>query len=417
MKQFLKKYWFYIALTVVFICGMVERIPLLGLISGDMENFLLPWVEELGETGLAGYTGDYNVVYVSILNIIAHLGVDPMFAIKTVSMIFDVVLAVVAMLITREILRRAQRPKSEKKIYELLTFMMVFLWPTVIINSSLWGQCDSIYSSFCLIAILMLLKKKWNWMMIMIGVAISFKLQATFILPFIVVYWFTTRFKDGFSLREIFSAKSDKRSFSSWKFLIIPCAFFVMCIPGVVAGWSVERVFTTYLFQAGEYASRLSSGYPSIYFLFQIFVPEALVPTVRKIGLVVCFTVLVLIGWWLHAKKVKWNGKLVLMVAIGLLLVEAFLFPQMMGRYTYLAGALMLIYLTIYQRNLWIAIEQILVLCTYMSDLLLAVVPFFAPPILGVVIVMWWKRIGEEIGGVRKKKIRKKLKMPGKNQT
>lgn len=254
-------------------------------------------------------------------------------------------------------------------------------------------------------------------MMAMIGVAVSFKLQAVFILPFIGIYWLTTRFRNGFSLCEAFSTRSDEKSFSVWKFLIIPCAFFVMCIPGVIAGWPIEKVFTTYLFQAGEYAERLSSGYPNIYYLFQEFIPYDIVPLVRKIGLIVSFVVLALIAWWLYKKKFKWNGKLVLMIASGLILVEAFLFPQMMGRYTYFAEAMILIYLTLYQQNKWIAIELILVIFTYMSTDY-GVIPYFiAAAILGVVIVMWWKRIGEEIGGVRKKKIRKELKMSRKNQT
>ena len=392
MKQFLKRNWFTIGLILILLGGFLVRIPLLGLISGDMEIFLLPWVEQLGESGLAGYTGDYNVVYVSILNIIAHSGIEPILAIKAVSILFDVVLAIAAMLIARELLEKVRRPKVEKKIYELITFMVAFIWPSVIINSALWGQCDSIYASFCLLAILMLLRKRWNWMMVMIGVAVAFKLQAVFILPFIGIYWLTTR------------------EFPIWKFLIIPCVFFVVSIPGIIMGWPVEKIVTIYLSQAGEYAYRLSSGYPNIYYLFSWTVPDDLVLVVRRIGLVACFAVLVLVCYWLYMRKIKWNGKLVLMVAAGLVFIELFLFPQMMGRYSYFAEILVLIYLIIYRRDWWIITEPILVLFTYATIEYGVVAYFIAAIIVGVVIVKWWVRINEEIRiSGRKKPVRKRL--------
>lgn len=397
LRQFLKKNWFLISLSTILVCGLLVRLPLLRLVSPDMEIFLLPWVEELSESGLSGYTGDYNVVYVSILNIIAHLNIEPILAIKAVSIMFDIVLAITATLITREILRKTKRSNIEKKIYELATFMMVFLWPTVILNSAVWGQCDSIYSAFCLIAILMLLKKKWNLMMTMIGVAISFKLQAVFILPFVGIYWLTTRFKGGFSLREAFSTRSDEKSFSIWKFLLIPCAFFAVAIPGIIMGWPIEKTITVYAFQVGEYAFGLSIGYPNIYYLFSGAVPDDLVLLVRMIGVIVSFIVVGVVCWWLYKRKIKWNDKLTLMIAAGLILIEAFFFPQMMGRYTYIAEAMILIYLIIYQRDKWILIELILVFFTYIYRSYEEWMYFIAAVALGMVNILWWLRIRGEI--------------------
>lgn len=61
--------------------------------------------------------------------------------------------------------------------------------PVVILNSSFWAQCDSIYCFFCIVTLYLLFQKKYWLAMFFWGAAFSFKLQAVFILPMIMLMY------------------------------------------------------------------------------------------------------------------------------------------------------------------------------------------------------------------------------------
>ena len=69
----------------------------------------------------------------------------------------------------------------------LVCFAVVLFAPTVVVNSSAWGQCDSIYAAFCLGSLYFLLRNKPWWACVFFGVALSFKLQAIFFLPVLII--------------------------------------------------------------------------------------------------------------------------------------------------------------------------------------------------------------------------------------
>ena len=48
------------------------------------------------------------------------------------------------------------------KIYSILTYGLILVIPPVLVNSSMWGQCDSIYTTFILISLYYLLDKKYT---------------------------------------------------------------------------------------------------------------------------------------------------------------------------------------------------------------------------------------------------------------
>ena len=70
---------------------------------------------------------------------------------------------------------------------------VVWLLPTVIVNSAYWGQCDSMYTFFCLATLYWLRKDKFVAAFVFLGLAFSCKLQTVFFLPFIGTYYLVSK--------------------------------------------------------------------------------------------------------------------------------------------------------------------------------------------------------------------------------
>ena len=68
-----------------------------------------------------------------------------LYLIKLLSTFFDVLLAFGAMRLTGLFTR--------SRVKLLFVYFAVLFWPTVVLNSAVWGQCDSIYVSLGLLAI------------------------------------------------------------------------------------------------------------------------------------------------------------------------------------------------------------------------------------------------------------------------
>ena len=82
----------------------------------------------------------------------------------------------------------------------------MILLPTVVMNSSIWGQCDAIYVTFCVGSVYFLIKKRPWLAAAFFGVAFTFKLQAIFFLPVLVMVLIVNRHR----LRSLLAAFVDR---------------------------------------------------------------------------------------------------------------------------------------------------------------------------------------------------------------
>ena len=145
----LKKNYILVFIVMITIMALLVRIVPIKFQSDDYTYFLSPWFNDLltkgGLTGLGTYIGNYNAPYMTIMALLTHIPMYSLFSIKIVSIIFDFVLAIsVGHLVTLLV-------KRNKKIYGVVAYAMVLFLPQVILNSAMWGQCDSIYASFSII--------------------------------------------------------------------------------------------------------------------------------------------------------------------------------------------------------------------------------------------------------------------------
>ncbi len=218
---------FFILITCL---ALIIRNDLRYFKSGDYQYSLKPWTDHLelhgGFSGLNTLESNYNMPYLYILAFITYLPASNLAKIKLVSIIFDFITAILVMLIVKTLIK-----PSKSSLIPHLAYAVTLFVPTVILNGTVWGQCDIIYTSFIMLSIFFLLKKKPTWAFIAYGTALAFKLQAIFVLP---VY--------------IFLYIKEKK-FSFLNFLMIPLVQFIFYIPALILGKPLADIFTPIYFR------------------------------------------------------------------------------------------------------------------------------------------------------------------------
>lgn len=229
--------------------------------SEDMTVCLIPWFEKIRAAGglpaLSAQVGDYGLLYQTLISLMTYLPMQAIVQYKLLSMVFDVALAVFAGLIYRDVCmdRLAgatagdrEQQASQVRFRSCLVAAAVWLLPTVILNSSYWGQCDAMYASCCLGTLYLLRRGSFAWAFVLLGLAFGCKLQAVFILPIVGVYYMLSR---RFSLL--------------WVLLSVA----VMWLSGIVAfafGRDLLAPIMIYTGQVGHYQEMYMS-FPSVWML------------------------------------------------------------------------------------------------------------------------------------------------------
>ena len=220
-----------LAYVVVGLVAIALRWSFVEFVSGDFTAFLSRWWAYIDQHGhLAalkdGSFSNYNTPYLVLLALATYLPVRAIVAVKAISVAFDVLLAV-----TASRLVAAVRPRSSW--LPLVTFAVVSLLPTVVMNSGVWGQCDSIYATFCAASLLSLVRgRPWGasaWF----GLAFAFKLQAIFLLPVLVGVLLANRLR----LLSLIAA---------------PATFLVCLLPALIAGRSLMSQLAVYPAQISD---------------------------------------------------------------------------------------------------------------------------------------------------------------------
>ncbi len=109
------------------------------------------------------------------------------------------------------------------------------LLPSVVLNSSYWGQCDVIFVCFIVWALCYLLQDKFTKAFIFLGLSFAFKLQVVFILPFVVYYcWY-------------------KKKIELTKLTFLPAIGFLMSVPAIFMGRRWYDFVMVYVAQGDNY--------------------------------------------------------------------------------------------------------------------------------------------------------------------
>ena len=193
----------------------------------DYNNFLSRWYLYFkgngGFAAVAHAVGDYNVPYLYFMAFISYLSTPDLYLIKLFSIAFDVALAWGCLRLVR-----CLRERDTTDPVPLIAFGLALLLPTVVLNGSCWGQCDSVWGALCVLALAFALEDKPWPSLALLGLAFAFKLQAIFIVPLWLPLWLRGRVK----FRHL---------------LAFPAAFGVSILPALLVGKPLGDILGVYL--------------------------------------------------------------------------------------------------------------------------------------------------------------------------
>ena len=330
--------------------GIAIRLPLFDFESGDYYHFLSHWMEECHRAGGIGYLGitpfesnastiNYGCMYQYVIVLLHYIAGKDLHLIKTVSVIFDVICAMT-------IFRIAYHVTEGDVQKSVMAFGGVMILPTVVLNSAAWAQCDSIYTAFVLLSLLHALKGNNNRVFIYLALGYTFKQQAIFIVPFLIIIWLKGKIK----ARYIF-----------W----VPVVLFITMIPAMIAGRSFAELISIYGKQVSTYSS-LTMNYPSI---FMVVNPGLNLETRKLIiasAMVAAIAILGLVAYYVRNRKFRVNGLFMITLAIFTALIALFTLPVMHERYGYLPEVIAVSYaVTNYKRLAVLVMMQFVSIVTY----------------------------------------------------
>lgn len=227
---------------------LLLRLAAFSVETSDYTDFLAPWTERLlsagGFAGLGLEIGNYNVPYMVLLAFFSYFDIPPLYLIKLTSVLFDLLLAVC--------LSRIVLHLEGSGLQAFLAFVLTLALPTVLLNGSVWGQCDSIYVGLGILSLLLCLRDRPGWAMAAAALSFAFKLQAVFLLPVFALFLLAGKLK--------------------WYHLpIFPAVYLLAVLPAVLAGRGLWDTLLFYFSNAQSAGGGLNYNSPSLYSLLYFY--------------------------------------------------------------------------------------------------------------------------------------------------
>lgn len=325
------KHYFYWLGAVLLAFSLAARAVSYPVITSDYTYFLSKWFETLqthqGLTAFSTPFSDYAPLYLYFIKLLTFIPVSSLYSIKTLSVVFDVLLAWIASVIIKK-----TAPVEYTKAQLFFVFALMFSIPTVILNSSLWGQADAVYAAGVLLSLYFILTDKPLLAVLAFSFAFSIKLQAIFFLPVLI----------GYCLR---------KESSAGYLIFIPLLYFLSIVPARLAGGALSDLLLIYAKESNEYTS-LSVSAQSVFALFGTnqFLPSLQQPLFYAGLGAAALGAVGIVALMYRFNKLSARGVVFLSLLCVLLL--PYLLPRMHERYFYLADILSVLY-AFYNPRLW----------------------------------------------------------------
>ena len=306
MNQIEKRPLLYLSIAL-FALSIFIRFQIYGQSNEDVV-ILQDWYHRFYKKGIAilsnGGFSNYTPAYLYLLWISRLFSnwLGSLAAIKLIPTVFDFLSA-----FTIFLMARIKFEDDKPYLYSAVFFIL----PTVIYNSTGWGQIDSLYTSFLLFCTYFLLKEKPAYSLVMFGVAFSLKSQSIFFLPFLGILFL-------------------KGKIRWYHFLFIPTVYLVLALPAAWMGRSWSSILSIYIGQVGQYYS-LSMSAPNLY----VFIPDTYYEIGVWIGMAVFVLAMGIWGWVNWRANAKYDHRQIMLMALASLTLVPFVLPKMHDRYFY----------------------------------------------------------------------------------
>ncbi len=368
-------------MVVLALLAIYLRVAFYPFHSHDFDVDLTGWYGVLREQGFRSfgtYPYYYSHPYLMLLYLGTLVGLSPLLAVKSLAVLFDLLLAYGIMRIVRLETTQPHRP--------MLAGIMTLFVPSVFFNGSMWGQCDAAYTAFLLFSFTAVHQGRYARSWAFWAVAFALKLQAAFFVPFLVFLWV-----------------SDAR-----------CRFFaplaavgtyaLLLVPSLLAGRPLADLLMIYFTQAHGYPQQLTWSSPNLYqwvpnFLSPYFVSGGLCLATACVGFCA-------LNALMQERGMRRGDRLTF--ATFLLFLVPFLLPRMHERY--MMSAEIFLFALAFARPRFTALavlSQIVVFFSYtpyLADGEPPAVPTLLQPFFILIILailahqIYWAEPQEEVG-------------------
>lgn len=330
----------YAIFIALFALSFLIRIDLIKYQTFDYNYYFSNWYDFLKTNGIHGFQysfSNYNPPYTYFLYIATLLPLSKIVAIKSITILFDYVLALSVYLVVKLF-----RPQNH---IPLIAALITLFLPTVILNGVFWGQIDQIYVAFMLFSLYEGLQNKSKKTWVFFGIAMAIKLQAIFFAP-VLLFMLFKRVK--------------------WYDAVYGLiAFAVLTFPPMLVGRSFQSIISIYRSQSSLYSSYLSLNAPNIWSWF----PNSVSHYFDSVGVLITGAAVLLVIL-LGVLYKKYNRKDIVVLTSFMLFLVPFLLPEMHERYFFAAGIGALILAFVYPKYAWIALAmQAITVFTYLPYL------------------------------------------------
>ena len=312
----------------ILLLALIIRLPFLPHISFDYNNFVEPWFKFFISEGYSVFKYDifyYNVPYPYLVSLAATFLPDfPVIAIKSISIIFDFILAFF-------VYKCVNLKYRYSETIPTLAALAVLFSPTVILNSAAWGQNDTIYTALLVACLYALLTGRQGWASFAFGLSISFKAQALFLAPFFLWMLLKNQVK--------------------WRYLpLIPLVYITLIIPARFIGRPLNELLLIYVNQVNRYPE-LTQRAPNLYQWIHFSRAE-----LYTAGIILSVYIMLPLTLLVYKSRVEVTANLQIHLAIFSVLIMPFILPGMHERYFISAEIVAIIFAFYLPRNWYIPV-------------------------------------------------------------
>lgn len=352
----------------LFAFAFMVRWKLMPIESADYWGFLEDWMKQIRDGGgfrsLGWQISNYSSPYMYLMCLVSYLMDNDLYGLKLVSVFFDYLASIAVFLIIYQITGKVRK--------SIMGMAILLLSPTVILDSAYWCQCDIIYTTFILFAIYYLFKNNSRGCLILVGISFAFKLQALFIVPFLIILWLK---KKTIKLRD---------------FVWIPIIYVVSALPAWLFGRDFKELMTIYFDQAGTYPWG-TLEYPNIYALLGEAMPDMRHATeLSGAGTFMTIIILGCIAYYFYAKDIKLTDELLITLALFTVALIVYSLPHMHDRYGFLIDLLAIIYGTLNVKKMPVAcgfmLVSVLSFMPYLIAVHIVLIQYVAIGLLGLIV-------------------------------
>jgi Gpi18-like mannosyltransferase len=327
----------YVDILIVFVgilLALSLRYSLRSFASQDYSYYNKVWyqtIKELGFSALGQSFSNYTPLFLYLLYIVSKVlpNVATVTAVKLPSIFCDFICA--------WFVYRIVRLKYEKGPIPIFALLAILFAPTVILNSAVWGQADSIFTA-ALVAFLFHLLKKQPWLAcIAYGIAFSIKLQSIYLAPLLMVLFF--------------------KKVISWKHLLtIPAVYFIAIIPAWVAGRPLMELLTVYFDQV-QGVPGLFHNAPNLY----TWLPVDDYGIFFQAGIIFAVSICLIYVAVVLKSHVKISKQVIVQLAFVSALLVPYFLPKTHDRYFYPSDILSIVYAFYFPGYFYIALAANLI--------------------------------------------------------